>query len=194
MDKSNYLIGYGERLVSDIKLPRKDFNSDSVYSYSEVLEHTKPQWTRVQDQIWSLAKEACPSNRSVFSVTLHPKFMPMSYYPGRLFSKMDLEPIGSRLKTITPRKPRSKKKIKGEPDLAPEYFLSVDRDRLINIIDDLSSLEEDIQQDFAKIEEVNTIGPLEKIKIPGTYSNDKHIWEAVLHGGGEYVFEGFKNI
>lgn len=189
MPGANYLIGNGHRLVSGIKLPSNYREPKPIYTFDEAYNNTFDQWLSVQTESQSLPRDACPKGQTVFALTLHPNYLAMSHYPGTLFRELGINAIGSKFKSTVPHKPRHKM-LPDQADMAPEYFIAVERQRLPDIVGQLSELSLDSRKQFAKIESVRTLG-MERIKVPDSAKTKQLVWEAVLQGEEDYVPEGF---
>lgn len=210
MGNSNFLLGNGERLVKQIKLKEPQRPSKPIYTPGEVLKHTGPQWRDLAKRSLDLPEILCPGNRTVFSLTLHPRYLSMSAYPGSLFNDLDLTPIGSRERKINPRKQRTQKQPADAQDNAAQYFVATNRANLPNVIQKIEclgteffppkksenyvhrpdGLDIDTQEDFVKIEDVHFIEPEDRLRLPKGMPTNNQTWEAVLHVDDDYVLEG----
>ena len=124
-DRPNFLLGRGERLVEAIPAPSGGGGPVAPYTYEEALLRLAPLVRNAADEIADLPSGACPRNRAVGVVTMHPQRIAKSYFPDRLLSEFGLETVGSRPVTVQPEKWSRKQ----DPQPAPSTELFVAGDR-----------------------------------------------------------------
>lgn len=179
MAQTNFLIGRGEVLTTDIGPPKSYPSETKVYSLNEAKEHLVPQIKRLATQLRSLPAEVCPNDYSVARFTLNPSYIAKSYFPKALMRATNFESVGSRMISILPRK-WSKK---GEPTISntTEIFVAGKR----NIFDDFGDWAEQLNVktaesiDLTRIEDISSFLPEDKIR-PYT-ENDSQFFEVVIH-------------
>jgi len=103
-ERSNLLIGYGERLASDMAAPVAGAAKKHPYSFAEARRRLAPKITETADELDELPDEVCPRDQAVALVTLHPTYLAKSYYPAELLKTYGLETIGSRAREVSPQK------------------------------------------------------------------------------------------
>lgn len=207
MANSRFLIGGGENLSESAVRPLRR-PSEKVYQYSvsDRQRELAPQWERLQKSVDNLPSGACPNDNAVFSLTLHPSFLARSHYPQAFISLENLKPIGSRLVTVRPKKPRPVPGSKGgafrDVESTAQLFLEVSRDRISDIAKDVMQLPEvkDMEieqiegsrwllaaQDYRKIESISALGEERLKAIPDEYRKKgcQVPIEAILHAGSE---------
>ena len=91
-----FLIGFGERLTEPVSPPLGGGGKPSPYSEEEARERLRPQVQRAARAANQLPSAACPNDRVVSVITLHPSFIAKSYFPGHLLRDVGFEPLGSR--------------------------------------------------------------------------------------------------
>lgn len=192
----NYLIGFGERLVRPISLKTGGGPKRFPYTFEEARTRLLPEWQRAARRIASLPDLACPSDKTVISVMLHPAFLARSYYPSNFLRDLDLHAIGSRARALpTKRNPRSRGSAKPQP--APELFVAGKRTNLSAFVRRLPEWSPGAatQDDFSKIEQVNALD-LSRLKsiVVGDDDRDDLPLEVVLHAreGDDDILEGFQ--
>src|SRR5688572_14862791 len=103
-DRTNFLIGYGERLASDIPSPLGGAPKKHPYSFVEARKRLTSKVKIAARQLQALPEEACPGDQSVALVTLHPTYLAKTYYPAELLKTYGLDTVGSRSREISPEK------------------------------------------------------------------------------------------
>jgi len=121
MTNRNFLLGKGERLVEEVTLKFGGSPKDRPYSVAEACHRLAPRLTRAVEALDALPDGACPEDRAVATVTLHPDFIAKSDYPKALFDGVGVVPIGSRPRRITPEK-RSRERVP-EPADTTQFFV-----------------------------------------------------------------------
>src|SRR6185312_6386871 len=124
-DRQNFLLGHGERLVTAIPAPTGGGGPSPPYTYEQALARLAPLVRTAVDEITDLPNDACPNDRAVGVVTMHPQRIAKSYFPERLFGDFGFEAVGSRPVTVQP-KAWSRR---GEPEPSPSTELFVAGDR-----------------------------------------------------------------
>lgn len=95
-ERSNYLIGYGERLASDLAAPVGGAPKKHPYSFAEARKRLAPKVKAAIKELATLPRELCPKDQAVALVTLHPTYLAKTYYPAELLKSYRLETVGSR--------------------------------------------------------------------------------------------------
>jgi len=81
-ERTNFLIGYGERLASAIPTPLGGAPKKHPYSFGEARTRLSPKVKSVARELATLADEVCPGGQSVALMTLHPTYLAKTYYGG----------------------------------------------------------------------------------------------------------------
>lgn len=108
-ERSNFLIGYGERLASDLAAPLAGAPKQHPYTFAEARRLLAPKVKATAAELSSLPPEVCPRDHTVALVTLHPAYLAKSYYPAELLHTYGLETVGSRSREVSPNKWTKKK-------------------------------------------------------------------------------------
>src|ERR1700753_350155 len=101
-ERVNFLIGYGERLASDMAAPIAGAPKRHPYTFTEARERLAPKGKDAVENLGRLPDVVCPVDQTVALVTLHPAYLAKSYYPGELLKTYQLETIGSRSREVSP--------------------------------------------------------------------------------------------
>lgn len=83
---------------------------------SEVREALLTPIRNIENRLAQIPSEAKPRGEGVFELTLHPTYLAKSYYPANLLSAIGLRDVGSKEKTIVPRKV-TEARLAGKPSL-----------------------------------------------------------------------------
>ncbi len=191
----NFLLGYGERLTEPIPRPPITPNKAHPYSTEEAVERLLPRLQNVTRELDALPPEACPQDRTVAVVTLHPAYVAKSYFPGRLLQDLNLHPVGSRPSLVCP----DKWTRVGEPQdsASVELFVSGSRDSFHNWINDLTHhrLSRRSAEEICRIEDLRCFAPGERLRgLPKILGKRDILMEIALHSGedDDYVLAGFE--
>lgn len=103
-DSPRYLLGKAERLTRPVVIGRGSGPKAHPYEWAEQRERLTPMAARTADDIDGLPAEACPEDRSVGVLTLHPAYFAKSYFPSDLLRQSGLRPVGSRPVRVNPEK------------------------------------------------------------------------------------------
>ena len=123
--KRNYLLGYGERLTSQVEITAGGGPKIPPYSLEEARRRLAPMLANVASAFDALPARACPNGEAVASITLHPEYYAKSHYPSGFLRSGGLRAVGSRARTVRPEK-RSRNR---EPEKAvtTELFVAGSR-------------------------------------------------------------------
>lgn len=182
MTKRNFLLGKGERLVEDVAGVRGGGPKHHPYTFREARSRIAPMLTRAVRGIDHLPTSACPDDRAVATVTLNPEYIAKSYFPDKLLESLNLEPVGSRPRRITPEK-RSRAR-EPEESLTTELFVMGTRAAFRAWSTSLPRWNEDIDgaDELSAIEQV--AAPTTRDKIKGRLPKSGNtVFEIVLHSG-----------
>jgi hypothetical protein len=137
-ERGNFLIGYGERLASDLAAPPGGRPKKHPYTFAESRRRLAPKVKLVAEELTHLPAEVCPRDQTVALVTLHPTYIAKSYYPGQLLSAYGLEAVGSRAREVSPGKWTKKK----PPDSAitSELFVAGSRSHFRQLASNISEM------------------------------------------------------
>lgn len=176
----NFLIGYGERLTEEVVISRGGTTPVPPYTFNEARSRVAPMVRTAVADLAAIPSSACPDDFAVALLTLHPQYTAKSYFPAQLLESARMHAIGSRPKSITPKKARgTQQAVEGE---TVELFVSARRSDLKEFATNLPkwTVESYGATDLFKVElfsaptvEDRIIKPLTKEKEP--------LLEVVLH-------------
>jgi hypothetical protein len=194
-ERSNFLIGYGERLASDIAAPVAGAAKKHPYSFAEARQYLAPKVKDAARTLDALPDDLCPKDQTVALVTLHPTYLAKSYYPAELLKIYGLETIGSRAREVSPRKWTKKKPP--ESAVTSELFVAGSRRHFRDLAASIDRLNEAASgaNDLIKIEDFRAQPAEEKLK-PFRSKEKEPLLEVVLHAQpvreDAFILEGFE--
>jgi hypothetical protein len=194
-ERSNFLIGYGERLASDMAAPVAGAPKKHPYSFTEARQYLSPKVKATAKTLDALPDEVCPKDQTVALVTLHPTYLAKSYYPAELLKTYGLETIGSRAREVSPRKWTKKKPP--ESAVTSELFVAGTRRHFRDLAAGIDRLSEAASgaDDLIKIEDFRAQPAAEKLK-PFRSKDKEPLLEVVLHAQpireDAFILEGFE--
>lgn len=168
MNKTNFLIGRGERLTFDIKGPKRGGEKVEVYSFEEAKARLVPQFSNAASMLDALPPEVCPKDFAVSRITLNPSYIAKSYFPSALLRSAGLVSVGSRTVKVTPEK-WSKKKNPRECTTT-EIFVVGKRKSFRLLTKLINEIERESEESFdlAHIEKFSIYPPEERIREYGS--------------------------
>jgi hypothetical protein len=194
-EHNNFLIGYGERLASDLAAPTGGAPKKHPYSFVEARRRLTPKVKATAIELASLPDEVCPRDKSVALITLHPTYLAKSYYPGELLSTYGLKTIGSRAREVSPD--QWTKKNPPESAVTSELFVAGSRSHFQNLATSIERMSgsADGADDLIKIEDFRAQPSLEKLK-PFRSDDSEPLLEVILHAQpvreDAFILEGFE--
>jgi len=194
-ERTNFIIGYGERLASDLAAPVAGGPKAHPYTFAEARRRLAPMVKATVKELAELPKEVCPKDQAVALVTLHPTYLAKSYYPAELLKRYSLETIGSRPRDVSPAKWARKKPP--ESAVTSELFVSGKRAHFQQLASDIDAMRDTAStaSDLIKIEDFRAQPPEEKLK-PFRSDDDEPLLEVVLHAQpvveDAFILEGFE--
>lgn len=194
-ERTNFIIGYGERLASDLAAPVAGGPKAHPYTFAEARRRLAPKMKVAAEQIAALPKEVCPKDETVALVTLHPTYLAKSYYPAELLKAYALETVGSRPRAVSPDKWARKKPPQSA--VTSELFVAGTRSHFRQLAADIGQIRENAStaNDLIKIEDFRTQPPEEKLK-PLRSDSREPLLEVVLHAQpvveDAFILDGFE--
>lgn len=193
-ERNNIIIGYGERLASDIAAPLAGGPKLHPYTLKEARARLAPRVKATARALGRLPDEVCPRDQAVALVTLHPTYLAKTYYPSDLLKKYSLEAIGSQPRELSPGKWARKKPP--ESAVTSELFVAGARADFRQLAEDIAGIRDNSStaSDLVKIEDFRSQSPEEKLK-PFRSDDPEPLLEVVLHAQpiaeDSYIIEGF---
>jgi hypothetical protein len=102
MSQTNFLIGRGELLTSEIKGPKRKPGKAEVYSLQVAQQRLTPQFVSVARSLDALPQDACPGDFGIARLTMNPSYIARSLFPSAMLRSAGLESVGSRTVKVTP--------------------------------------------------------------------------------------------
>ncbi|WP_011296160.1 S8 family peptidase [Cupriavidus necator] len=193
MADKNILIGYGETLVSPVKLAKGGGDKRYPYEFSTARARLSKKIQNVVEEVKSADPATTPHGEAVVEMTLHPAFLAKSYFPQQLLSEFSLRHVGSKGRYLHPEK-SLRKVVPEEGEAAPVLFIAGSKDNFEALNEGLSrqGLSKVFQDDYRKIEDFQIFSPNHKIKWISEGSDELEL-EVVLHAGThqKYILDGF---
>lgn len=180
MAKRNFLLGKGERLTEQIRVPSGPVNKAAPYTFAEAKARLQPMLDKVVDGINQLPADACPDDYAIATITLNPEYIAKTYYPSELLRTVGLDAVGSRSRKILPEK-RSNSREPQE-SVTTELFVRGKRNAFNKWANELPNWVEGVfgAIQIIEIEEIAFPTPANKIKeIKSQLSQT--VYEVVLH-------------
>ena len=194
-ERGNFLIGYGERLASDMAAPLGGAPKQHPYSFAEARRRLAPRVKAAVRELESLPRVVCPGNQTVALVTLHPAILPSRITRPNCSRTYGLETIGSRSREVSPDKWTRKKPPTSA--VTSELFVAGTRSRFHNLAENISGLRETAAgaDDLIKIEDFRMQPSEEKLK-PFRSDDKEPLLEVILHAQpvaeDAFILSGFE--
>lgn len=194
-ERTNFLIGYGERLASEIAAPIGGAPKKHPYTFNEARRRLAPKVQAAATELADLPQLICPDDQTVALVTLHPTYLAKTYYPADLLRSYGLETIGSRARDVSPERWTRKKPPASA--VTSELFIAGARPRFQQFARDIDHLQESNPGagDLIKIEDFRVPSSEEKLK-PLKSGEEEPLLEIVLHAHpvaeDNFILEGFE--
>ena len=204
-----FLIGYGERLTEPVPPPLGGGAAPPPYEPWQARTRLAPQFVEASDAAQQLPVAACPDDRVVSVMTLHPSFVAKSSFPARLLRAAGFESVGSRPRHVTPelnmhqtsdsdgnRMYEARAGTKQRP--TTELFLESTRTDLrtwARHLQDEREMLEPHEEDIVIVEQYRMPSSAERSRLPDRLPDEVPL-EIVLHAAGGtrygFVLEAFE--
>jgi len=194
-ERGNFLIGYGERLASDMAAPVAGAPKKHPYTFAEARQRLAPKVKDTAKALDELPNDVCPRDQAVVLVTLHPTYLAKSYYPAELLKTYGLETIGSRAREVSPDKWTKQKPP--ESAVTSELLVAGTRRHFRALAAGIDRLNEAAEgaNDLIKIEDFRVQPTEEKLK-PFRTKEHEPLLEVVLHAHpvreDAFILDGFE--
>lgn len=192
--QTNFLLGRGENLTNPISVSGNTGPKAKPYTFDEARTRLLERVQVAAQEIAALPALACPRNRAVAAMTVHPSYVAKTWYPTGLLDALGLEAVGSRPVVIEPEQWGKKR----HPDTAisARVFVAGDRTVFAKWADDLPNWQpEGGKEQLDRLEDFEPFKPKERIR-PLSSSHESILLEVVLHATdqpeSEYVLVGFQ--
>jgi hypothetical protein len=195
-EKTNFLLGFGERLVEELAAPPMKPGKKHPYTVKEAKARLVPKVESVAADLAALPEIACPSDETVALVTLHPAYLAKTYFPAEFLRAAGIEAVGSRAREITPEK-TARAKATSAPSVTAELYVAGPRKRFASLARHIRTVAELSTEanDLIKFEDFRTQPPTERLKSIRS-KEDEVLLEVVLHAkptrASNFIIEGFE--
>lgn len=190
--KNNYLLGYGERLSTNVDIKKGGGPKNPPYNFNSARNNFSKWLNSATTDFQQLPSIACPHDQVTAVVTMHPRYVSKSDFPQDLFDAVGLNVVGGRLKKVKPRNWGVKKH--------PEEALT-DEILVVGTRRSISAWNHEIPQwseehrgagHLTHIEEFQAYKAKDKIRnIP--IDRDEFLLEVVLHACSDDTLELFES-
>lgn len=189
-----YLIGFGERLTRRVPPPGGGGGGHDPYSIEQARERLSVMALTASAQAKALPAFACPDDRIVMAITLHPKYLSKSAYPKGLFDEIDVAPVGSRPVDVIPE--LDVRMRNGEPDIfrptepkpTTRIFVDSSRSNLKRWADHLNSSHplHSREAEIIKVEKIELVTVEDRDRLDA----EATVAEVVLHTDADFAVSG----
>jgi hypothetical protein len=178
-----FLLGRGETLNRESRYRGGPNDAQPPYAWDAQRAHLLPQMAVQQEVFRQLPPEACPGDRVVSAVTLHPQYYSRSAFPSELVGSMGLRLVGSKPVMVKPRDGRGSTKEGGIPSTV--LFLAGRRLQFQRLLEAASAGDagDSLVQDLMKVESLAAMQA--KDRLMGSLTNSPELVEVVLHHDAE---------
>lgn len=184
MVTKNLLLGGGERIAGRAAIVRGGGPKKRPYTLAEVQSRLLARVHDIAVALRNTPAGAKPRGEGVFEMTLHPSFLARSYYPAKLLAATGLRDVGSKERTITPRK-ASEGRLEGKPHATASILVAGREDginRLASFLTD-DKVPEYIGQQLTEIESIQWLSSEDKVRGELPVDDARHSFEVALHAG-----------
>ncbi len=207
-ESPRFLIGFGERLTEPVPRPPGGGGAPPPYTYEVARARLTPQVATATRSAETLPRIACPNDRVVSVITLHPSFIAKSHFPGQLLRAAGFEAVGSRPRYLVPElnmhqttrggvrvfETRPGEDERPTTELYVESTRSALRRWAEHLQDEAHDLE-DNEVEITTIEEFRLPSTSERLRLPEEMADEVAL-EVVLHAAGDaaysFVLEAFE--
>ena len=182
--EDNFLIGQGERLTSVVAVPTGGSPKSLPYDFNAQQGRMDEMLSQTNGYMSTLPQEACPKDKAVAIVTMHPRFVAKSDFPENLLNSVGLRAIGSRSVEIAPEKWG----VVNHPEQAPtdDLFVEGTRESFARWSGSIKTwmATSVIAGALRKIESISAFHAETKVRSVPT-DRDSVMLEVVLHNAGD---------
>ncbi len=184
MATRNLLLGGGENLAGRATIVRGGGPKKMPYTLAEVRAELLAPVQVIAAALRGIPASAKPRGEGVFEMTLHPSFLARSYYPAKLLAATGLRDVGSKEKTIIPRK-ASEDRLEGKPHATASILVAGREDGINKLASFLAadSVPDYIGRQLAEIESIQWLGSEDKVRGDLPADDVRHSFEVALHAG-----------
>lgn len=179
----NYLLGQGERMASPYPLENSSRPKNPPYAFERARDRLVAPVKAASQWALALPAQACPDDRVVLEMVVHPRYLSKSDQPNMLLRGIGAQTIGRRATEVTPEAWG----IKKHPETAStdKLFVAIPRNKLRELSTGLADWGPK-HTGGSELTQIEVITPLlpEK-KVMDTPPAGSYMAEMVLHNAGE---------
>lgn len=181
-ERPRYLLAKAERLTKPVVIPRAGGEKVHPYEWREQRERLAVRAGRVAEAVANLPLRACPEDRSVGLLTLHPSYFAKSYFPSDLLRVSQLRPVGSRPVMVKPDK--------GKAGASTAIFVAGKRQAFAAFADSIPR-GDSRSTELLTIEDFRVPTPDERLRL--STDTESQTLEVILHAPSDWdsVVDGF---
>lgn len=179
MSQTNFLIGRGELLTTEIKGPKRHPGKAEVYTLAVAQRRLAPQFTAVANTLDTLPEDACPGDFGIARLTMNPSYIARSFFPVAMLRSVGLESVGSRTVKITPD--GWTRKTAPQECTTTELFVAGKRSSFRHLSTWANEVEVDSNEalDLTHVERFAPFNPSDRIQSLGNKKD--HFFEIGIH-------------
>ncbi len=189
--QNNFLISQGERLAYQVDVPTGGSPKGLPYDFGAQQGRLTGMLSQAYDYIRALPQEACPNERAIAVVTMHPRFIAKSDFPEALLRVVGLRAVGSRSVQVVPEKWGTNRHP--EEASTDALFVAGTRTSFAQWAGTIQNWSENssVSDALRTIENVSAFSAENKVRSIPT-EGDSVMLEVVLHNAGdELVIQSF---
>jgi len=178
--KKNYLLGKGELLTNNVKKKSGGGKKHPPYDIETAKKRVSDRISTTLCDFESLPDKACPRDKVVAALTMHPRYISKSDFPSDLLAEAGLKTIGGKASFVKPENWG----IKDHPDgaISDTWFVTATRQSLRNLSENILqwSKQESALSQLQSVEDF--YAPSREIKIKKNKITDGDaVYEVILH-------------
>lgn len=183
--KHNFLLGYGQRLTGEVKVPKGGGSKNPPYPFSQAQARVTKRAKVIAKEVDDLPAKACPGDEVVLAITMHPRYISKSDFPDQLLHTLGLRSVGTRSRRVAPENWGIKKPPKDS--LTEEIFVAASRESVLRLDQIVARMTPKSAgaDDLSHVEDISFPTGRTKLKSLGvTPAEDQRWLEVVLHNRG----------
>lgn len=183
--RENFILGRAERLTSEVKVDRAGRPKQPPYAFAKARERVTTRAQLAAASFRELPPQACPQDRVVAVVTLHPRYISKSDFPEDLFRSVGLRAVGSRAATVVPEN-WGVRRGKEAAAVTEDVFVVGRRAAFVNWAETVSQWDERTPgaDELTQVEDLRAFRALEKLRgMSG--DRDEGLFEFVLQDAAD---------
>lgn len=189
--ENNFLLGSGEKLTAPVDIDGGAGDKNPPYDFGTALGRIVARLRDANRLLSALPQEACPDDRVVALLTMHPRYISKSDYPVHLLDSVGLQPVGSRSKDVTPEVWGTKTGV--GPAVTEQIFVEGRRAAFAAWQSDVATWNASSPEakDLTHVEDVAAFAAGDKVRsLPSTHG--EAVLEVALHNANDgRIFDQF---